>query len=75
MDISMKDWVSISDVQLKIFVKLRSRPRSGEGQVRVRKVRFGPEQYPIFGFHHPPHKLFSWLLWGLDKSDGPRMGW
>ena len=22
-----------------------------------------------------PHKLFSWLLWGLDMSDGPRMGW
>ena len=78
MDISMKDWVSISDVQLKIFVKLRSRPRSGEGPVRVRKVRFGPEQYPIFGFHHHhhhhPHKLFSWLLRGLDMSDGPMIG-
>ena len=30
---------------------------------------------------HPPttttlhHKLFSWLLRGLDMSDGPRMGW
>ena len=76
----MKDWVSISDVQLKIFVKLRSRPRSGEGQVRVRKVRFGPEQYPIFGFHHhppppPPPVTFPWLLRGLDKSDGLRMGW
>ena len=36
-----------------LIVKLRSmsRSRSGEGQVRVRKVRFGPEQYPIFGFH------------------------
>ena len=22
-----------------------------------------------------PHKLFSWLLSGLDKSDGLRMGW
>ena len=39
MDISMKDWVSISDEQLKIFVKLRSRSRSGEGQVRVRKIK------------------------------------
>ena len=44
-------------------VKLRSRSRSGEGKVRVRRVRFGPELYPIFGFHppstlHPPHKLF-----------------
>ena len=29
----------------------RSRSRSAEGQVvRVRKVRFGPEQYPILGF-------------------------
>ena len=24
---------------------------SGEGQVRVRRDRFGPELYPIFGFH------------------------
>ena len=24
---------------------------------------------------HPPHKLFSWLLRGLDKSDGLRVGW
>ena len=66
MDISMKDWVSISDVQLKIFVKLRfrtrSRSRSGEGQVRVRKVRFGPEQYPIFNFHHPPPSTQTFFL-------------
>ena len=53
----------------------------GPGQVRVRKLRelktqgFGPEPYNKIGFHHPPHKLFSWLLRGLDKSDGPRMGW
>ena len=44
------------------FVKLRSRSRSGEGQVRVRrvkKVRFGPELYNIFGLHPPTtHKLF-----------------
>ena len=39
--------------------------------MRVRKVRFGPEQYPIFNFHHHPHKL----LRGLDKSDGLRVGW
>ena len=67
-----------------MIVKLRSRSRSrsGEGQVRVRKVRFGPEQYPIFGFHHPPpstlhppHKLFFWLLRSLDKSNGLRVGW
>ena len=41
------------------IVKLRSRSRSGEGQVRVRRVRrvrFGPELYNIIGFHHhhPP---------------------
>ena len=36
------------------IVKLRSGSRSGEGQVRVRRVRFGPELYPIFGFHPPP---------------------
>ena len=43
-----------------IIVKLRSRSRSGEGQLRVRRVIFGPELYPIFGFHPPPphHKLF-----------------
>ena len=55
--------------------------------MRVRKVRvwlrelktqgFGPEPYNKIGFHPPPphHKLFSWLLRGLDRSDGPRMGW
>ena len=49
-------------VNESMIVKLRSRSRSGEGQVRVRKVkekkRFGPELYPIFGFHHPPHTNF-----------------
>ena len=69
---------------LSIVVKLMSRSMSGEGQVRVRKLRelktqgFGPEPYNKIGFHPthpPPHKLFSWLLRGLDKSDGPRMGW
>ena len=42
------------------IVKLRSRTRSGEVQVsvrRVRRVKFGPELYNIFGFHHPPHPL------------------
>ena len=46
--------VSIYLPGLKMIVKLRSRSRSGEGQVRVRKVRrvrFGPELYNIFGFH------------------------
>ena len=70
---------AMNDECFSNIVKLRSRSRSGEGQVRVRRlrrVRFGPELYNIFGFHHPPpHKLFSWLLRGLDMSDGPRMGW
>ena len=43
--------VSQKRLKLKVIVKLRSRSRSGEGQVRVRRVRFGPELYPIFGFH------------------------
>ena len=41
----------------KVFVKLRSgsRSRSGAGQVKVRKVQFRPELYPIFGlFTQPP---------------------
>ena len=51
----------------------------GEGQVRVRKVRvrFEPcelkdldlSYYFVFTTLNP-HKLFSWLLRGLDKSDG-----
>ena len=47
-----------------LFVKLRSRSRLGEGQVRVRRVRrvrFGPELYPIFGFHHHPPGTFFLL--------------
>ena len=28
----------------------------------------------LMKFEHA-HKLFSWLLRGLDKSDGPRVGW
>ena len=54
-----------------MIVKLRSRSRSGEGQVRVKKVRrvrFGPELYTIFGFHHPP-TLNQELFWALK---GPR---
>ena len=63
------------------IVKLRSRSRLVEGQVRVRKVKETKDldlSYTLFlVFTHPPtaHKLFSWLLRGLDKSDGPRMGW
>ena len=54
------------------FVKLRSRSRSVEGQVRVRKVRtvrFGPELYNIFGFHHhhPPQTF-------LAPTRSPRRG-
>ena len=49
--------MALSENSELIIVKLRSRSRSGEGQVRVkrvRRVRFGPELYNIFGFHHPP---------------------
>ena len=56
------------DLEYWNIVKLRSRSRSGEGQVRVRKVRkvrFGPELYNIFGFHHHHHHhppgTFFWL--------------
>ena len=83
-----KDSISVCHVYLDmrkihIIVKLRSRSRYGEGQVRVRKVKETKDldlRYTIFlVFTHPPpstaHKLFSWLLRGLDKSDGPRMGW
>ena len=45
-----------------IFVKLRSWSRSGEGQVRVRRVRFGPELYNIFGFHPPTHHHTNFFL-------------
>ena len=66
-----------------IIVKLRSRSRSDECQVRVGKVKETKDldlRYTIFlvfttttQYHH--HKLFSWLLRGLDRSDGLRMGW
>ena len=29
----------------------------------------------VFTTTHHPHKLFFLVLRGLDKSDGPRMGW
>ena len=61
-----------------IIVKLRSRSRSGEGQVRVRKVKETKDldlRYTIFLVFTTHHKLFSWLLRGLDMSDGTRMGW
>ena len=63
------------------IVKLRS--RSGEGQVKVRKVRdrsFDLSYTINLVFTttttttHPPPKLFSWFIRGLDMSDGLRMG-
>ena len=63
-------------INLRI-VKLRSRSRSGDGQVRVRRVRrvrFGPELYPIFGFHHPPPVTFFAFYGVLDMTDGLRKG-
>ena len=63
------------------IVKLRSRSRLGEGQVRVRKVKETKDldlSYTLFLVFTTTttthHKLFSWLLGGLNKSDGPRMG-
>ena len=63
------------------IVKLRSRSRSGEGQVKVRKVKETKDLdlsytiFLVFTTHPPPPQTFSWLLRGLDNSDGPRMGW
>ena len=66
-----------------LIVKLRSRSRSGEGKVRVRKVKETKDldlSYTLFLVFTTTttttthHKLFSWLLGGLNKSDGPRMG-
>ena len=45
------------------------------------KILTLPELYNKFSFHHHhltpthPHKHFSWLLRGLDMSDGPRISW
>ena len=38
----------------------------GPGQVRARKVRFGPEQYHIFGFHQKRDKLDPEFQWVWD---------
>ena len=52
----------------------------GPGQVQVRsrsgrsEIDLSLTLFLVFTTHHH-HKLFSWLLWGLDMSDGPRMGW
>ena len=52
---------------------LRSRSRSGEGQVRVRKVKETKDldlRYTIFLVFTTTKQTSSWLLRGLDKSDG-----
>ena len=75
----------------QVQVQVRSRSDEGQVRVRKVKVKQSPAQrtlnsktwtwaVPYFWFpptHPPPthHKLFSWLLRGLDMSDGPRMGW
>ena len=41
---------TVSKKDTMFITKLSSRSRSGEGQVRVRKVRFGPELYNILVF-------------------------
>ena len=56
--------------------QVQVRSRSGPGQEGQKLTWaflyfwFSPTTHPP-----PPHKLFSWLLRGLDMSDGPRMGW
>ena len=46
----MRDICTVSTKDIMIILKLSSRSRLGEGQVRVRKVRFGPELYNILVF-------------------------
>ena len=64
-----------------IIVELRSRSRSSPGQVQVRsrsgrsEIDLSLTLFLVFTTLHHPHKLFSWLLRGLDMSDGPRIGW
>ena len=64
-------WVVVGGwwVETKNRVLLRS--RSGRSEIDLSLTLF----LVFTTTHHPPHKLFSWLLRGLDKSDGPRMGW
>ena len=67
--------------------QVKVRWRSGEGQEGQSQVRSSSEDFKLkdldlsstlflVSTHPPPthHKLFSWLLRGLDMSDGPRMG-
>ena len=78
------------EIEEIMIVKLRFRSRTGKGQVKlrkIRKVRYLDLSYTLFlvlpvashaftcglTCHH--HKLFSWLLRGLDMSDGLRVGW
>ena len=56
------------DCSIGSIVQLRS--RSGRSEIDLSLTLF-----LVFTAHQPPHKLFSWLLRGLDISDGPRMGW
>ena len=60
-------------------VQVQVRWRSDDGQ-EGQESQIWTWAIPYFWFpptHHPTthHKLFSWLLRGLDKSDVPRMGW
>ena len=62
-----------------IWAKLLSSSGPGPGQVRGQEGQKLTWALLYFWFSptHPPHhhKLFSWLLRGLDMLDGPRMGW
>ena len=76
--------------QVKGEGQVRVRRGSGEGQEGQSQPKYSSETqklkdldlsstlFLVFTYHHPPpthQKLFSWLLRGLDMSDGPRMGW
>ena len=69
---STLNFLKNNKLKLLIIVELRSRSRSGRSEIDLSLTIF-------LVFTHPPttypHKLFSWLLRGLDMSDGPRMGW
>ena len=50
--------------ECSLIVKLRSRSRSGKGQLRVRRVRFGPELYNIFNTAHQV-LMFRCVRWNI----------
>ena len=66
----------LGEGQLRVRKKVRVRSESCELKRLKQKLRdldLSNTLNLVFTLH--PHKLFSWLLRGLDMSDGPRMGW